>query len=75
MTSRWRQGQPSLSAIPKVFPLMTPCERVQEDASVEVGQADLMAAAGALQPSLSAAEVARYTSLRDSYSSQPGSRC
>jgi len=40
---------------------------------VEVCQGDLMAAAAALQPSLSAAEVARYTDLRDSYS-QSGSQ-
>lgn len=37
---------------------------------MEVGQHDLMAAAAALQPSLSPAEVARYTSLRDSYTNK-----
>lgn len=34
---------------------------------MEVGQDDLLAAAASLQPSLSVAEVARYTTLRDSY--------
>lgn len=42
----------------------------QEDVEVVVGQDDLMAAAAVLQPSLSPAEIARYTSLRDSYSQQ-----
>lgn len=39
----------------------------QEDAFVEVQQADFLQAAAALQPSLSRQEIARYTALREMY--------
>ena len=43
-----------------------------EEEEVQVCQADFLAAAEAVQPSLSAAEVAKYERLRDEYNSQAG---
>lgn len=49
-------------------------EEEGEEEEVTVTQADLLQAADTVQPSLSAAEVARYERIRDEYNSQQSSR-